>query len=106
MKTYKYILGEDTYDVFLNITNYRNNGRKAIQLLDAEDGCPFMMVTVNVPEVELAEDEIIVKNYSENDGVLQFLIQNNLVHGVERWAGRDMAICKWLGEGDKDVKTP
>ena len=106
MKTYKYILGEDTYDVFLNITNYRNNGRKAIQLLDAEDGCPFMMVTVNVPEVELAEDEIIVKNYSENEGVLQFLIQNNLVQGVERWAGRDMAVCKWIGEEDKEVKTP
>lgn len=106
MKTYKYILGEDTYDVFLNITNYRNNGRKAIQLLDAEDGCPFMMVTVNVPEVELAEDEIIVKNYSENEGVLQFLIQNNLVQGVERWVGRDMAVCKWIGEEDKEVKTP
>jgi len=106
MKTYKYILGEDTYDVFLNITNYRNNGRKAIQLLDAEDGCPFMMVTVNVPEVELAEDEIIVKNYSENEGVLQFLIQNNLVQGVERWAGRDMAVCKWIGEEDKEIKTP
>lgn len=106
MKTYKYILGEDSYDVFLNITNYRNNGRKAIQLLDAEDGCPFMMVTVNVPEVELAEDEIIVKNYSENEGVLQFLIQNNLVQGVERWVGRDMAVCKWIGEEDKEVKTP
>ena len=101
MKTYQYNLGEDTYNVFLNITAYRNNGRKAIQLIDAEDGCPFMMVTTNLPEENLEDDEIIVKNYSENQGILQFLMQHNLIRGVERWAGRDMAVCKWIGEEDK-----
>jgi hypothetical protein len=98
MITYKYNLGESTYEVFIKVSKYMNNGRRSVQLIDAEDGCPFMTVTVNVPEVNIGDDEVIVKNYSENEGVLDFLIQNGLVRGVKRMIGRGMPVCEWVGE--------
>lgn len=98
MKTYQYNLAGTTYEVFLKESKYRNNGRRAIQIIDAEDGCPFMMATVNVPEADIDENEVIIKNYSENEGVLQFLIENGLVRGVKRMIDRGMPVCEWVGE--------
>ncbi len=98
MKTYKYNLGESTYEVFLRVSKYMNNGRRSVQLIDAEDGCSFMTVTVNVPDAHIGEDEVIVKNYSENEGVLDFLIENGLVRGVKRMIDRGMPVCEWVGE--------
>jgi len=61
-----------------------SNGRKALQIIDTEDGCPIMVATVNVPEEPLAENETIIKNYSENEGVLDFLQENKIVGQVKR----------------------
>lgn len=48
------------------------NGRVAIRLLDAEG--PYATATVNVAKADLATDEVIVKDYAENAGML-FLLQ-------------------------------
>jgi hypothetical protein len=40
---------------------------------------PYATATVNVPEVLLADNEVLVKDYSENEGVLDFLIKYNIV---------------------------
>jgi len=45
-------------------SQYRN-GRLAIQL-NCEDGILMAVLTVNIPEAELANDEILVKGWSEN----------------------------------------
>jgi hypothetical protein len=74
------------YSVYLSKGKYPN-GRTSIKLIDAEDGCPVMTATTNVPEVELAENEIIIKNYSENEGVLEFLQENGIVGEVKRTIG-------------------
>lgn len=55
------------------------NGRTAIQLVDAEDGSPVATATVNVPDAVLGEDEILVKNWSENQGMLAALVAAGLV---------------------------
>ena len=44
---------------------YTDNDRLAIQAV-CEDGEPFGMITVNLPEAVLADDEICVKVWSEN----------------------------------------
>lgn len=44
--------------------NYTDNGRRAIEAIS--DGEPFGMVTVNIPEANLAPDEVCVKVWSEN----------------------------------------
>jgi hypothetical protein len=43
-----------------------------------------MVATVNIPEAQLSEGEIIVKNYSENEGVLEFLQKNGIVGPIIR----------------------
>jgi hypothetical protein len=72
------------YTVSLEWNEYGSNGRTALALIDAEDGFPVMMVTVNIPDAHLEPDEMIIKNYSENEGVLEFLQENNIVGPVIR----------------------
>lgn len=55
------------------------NGRLAIQAIDCDTGEPVAMMTVNLPDVSLAPDEILIKDYSENQGVLKTLYRAGLV---------------------------
>lgn len=54
------------------------NGRPAIQLLD-EQGFPYMIATVNVPNIILADDEVIIKDYSENKGIYDVLVKHKII---------------------------
>lgn len=47
--------------VHLDVQLYSGNRRIALRLTDADDGMPYGMLTANVPQVELAEDEIVVQ---------------------------------------------
>jgi hypothetical protein len=54
---------------------YRDNDRLAIQAV-CDDGETFGMLTVNIPEAELAPDEVCIKVWSENNSwVPQLLAQ-------------------------------
>jgi hypothetical protein len=89
-----------TYNVIIAERSYGNN-RLALEILDSEDGIPVMVATVNIPEVPLNEDEIIIKDYSENEGVLGFLQQNGLVGEVLREVTTGFVKCqvvKYLGK--------
>lgn len=61
-----------------------NNGRTAIELIDKRNGEPVLVATVNVPQEKLADDEIIIKNWSENEGVLDVLQKAGIVGEVIR----------------------
>lgn len=78
MKTFKLTAFGQTRDVVIQLHKY-SNGRPAIQLIDAEDGEPYATATVNIPDVLLLDNEVLVKDYSENEGVLDFLCKNNIV---------------------------
>lgn len=56
-----------------------NNGRTAITLTEVETGDPIAVATVNIPEVELGPDEVLIKDYSENQGILASLVRNSIV---------------------------
>lgn len=66
-----------------------NNGRTAL-IMNPEpamamlDPSPIAVITVNLPDFPLGEDEILVKSYSENLGMIEALIQQNLVTNVEK----------------------
>lgn len=61
--------------------NY-SNGRTALELIDVEDGEVVMVATVNVPNSMIQKDELIIKDYSENEGVLQSLQNAGIVGPV------------------------
>ncbi len=62
------------------VFNKYGNGRTAIVLVDTEDNAPLLVATINVPEyIDLKDDEVIIKNYSENDGVIPILMINGVI---------------------------
>ena len=88
-----------TWDVYVD-TGYYGNGRLAVTLLEVDTHEPIMVATVNLPDADLAEDEVAIKNWSENEGVLRFLIANDLVHPPHRKISTGFVqaeICKWTG---------
>ena len=71
----------DVIPLAVSLRKY-NNGRTAIELLEMDPAYgyfPYATATVNVPEVLLADNEVLVKDYSENEGVLDFLVKYNIV---------------------------
>ena len=66
------------YDCILERLQYQN-GRTALQLYDAVDGTPVLTATVNIPEAPLNSDQVLIKNWSENEGILDALIEHKVV---------------------------
>jgi hypothetical protein len=66
------------YEVVIQKKQY-SNGRPALILLDFEDGSPYAVATVNLPELNLEDNQTFVKSYSENAGMLEFLVENKIV---------------------------
>jgi len=64
-------------DVVIKIGRYQN-GNPALSLIDCEDGMPYCTCTVN-PDITLGDDQVVIKDYSENEGILDFLVKNNIV---------------------------
>ena len=58
---------------------YSGNDRTALILTDATDGEYLTTASVNVPDIDLKDDEIVIKNYSENEGILEILTKAGLV---------------------------
>jgi hypothetical protein len=71
------------WDCILSFAKYPN-GRTAIRLIDKHDGSPIAMATLNMPEIALADNEILVKDYSENRGMAQAFIDYGIASEVER----------------------
>ncbi len=51
------------YEVVIQKKQY-SNGRPALILLDFEDGSPYAVATVNLPELNLEDNQTFVKSYS------------------------------------------
>lgn len=63
-----------------------NNGRQALMLIDAINGDSIAKASVNLPDEPMAENEMAIKNYGENDGMLDALKAAGIVTNVVRYA--------------------
>jgi hypothetical protein len=68
-----------TIELIVSIGEYADNGRPAIELFDVIEGSPYAVASVNLPHIHLEENEVLIKDYSENEGVMNFLLKNNIV---------------------------
>lgn len=57
-------------------------GNPAVRLLDAEDGMPVVVATTNVDGLD--SDEIAIKDYSENEGVYNALLDAGVIFPKHR----------------------
>lgn len=78
---------------------YEEGGGTALTLEDPVTGELITVATINVPELNFLKGFVVIKDYSENEGMLNFLIQNNIVSKPLDWVplGYVLApICKLL----------
>ena len=68
------------WDCILVPSTYTNNGRIAIQLVDAVDESPVAVATVNLMDEVLGEDEVFIKDYSENKGMAPVLAGAGVIY--------------------------
>lgn len=74
----------------LKYERYADNDRVCIRLR-CENGEPMATATVNVPDADLDKDEILIKDYSENEGILEALTSV----GVVLFTGRYVRLSPW-----------
>lgn len=59
--------------------SYGGTDRIALPLYAVEDGSPVAVATVNLPELALEADQVVIKDYSENAGMLELLVASGVV---------------------------
>ncbi len=60
--------------------------RVACMIVDAATGELLMKASINLPNEPIADNQFFVKTWSENEGVLAFLLTNGLVRSTGRSA--------------------
>ena len=82
---------------------YYSNGRKALQLLNVDGGTPVAVATINLPDTPLQLGEVIIKDYSENEGMVEALVVAKIIEYPHREVTIDYGthslshpICKLL----------
>jgi len=78
---------------------FYGNGRTAIELIDSTDGDVIAVASVNLVDEELKDDEIAIKDYAENTGMLKALIDAEVVSEPIRLITKgyvEIPICKLL----------
>ena len=81
--------------VYAKLEKYRD-GSPAITMY-TDDGEPYMVATTYLPGVQLKDDEIAIKDWSENRGILDVLIKAGVVSKpirVEKSGFVDVPIVK------------
>jgi len=63
----------------VKVAKYQTNNRTAIELVDAEDGEPVAMASLNLPNEPMNKNEVAIKDYSENEGMLRCLVRAEIV---------------------------
>lgn len=77
----------------VNTSLHYDNGRPSIKLTIAETGEPMATATINVPYVELKEGETIIKDYSENEGMLKVLEEAGIVKSTGHFVNSGFVSC-------------
>lgn len=101
LKHHKYGIGQEVKVVVA--TYYEKPKRPAIILYDT-DGSVFSIASKNTDD-PINEDEVLIKNYSENEGVIEDLIENKIISKPVRWVGVGyvrLAVCKLLIKPDEN----
>lgn len=90
----------NNYNCAIQFGKY-NNGRIALTLVDLADGSPVAVATVNLPEVDVPEGYVLIKDYSENEGMFKQLYKQGIVGFPIQFAGNISApLCPLLIKPD------
>lgn len=91
------------WDCVMEFGQY-SNSRVAIKLIDANNGEPVAVATINLPDEPLGKDEIFIKDYSENTGMVNALYNAGVISNPIGYSYSSFVIipkCKLLIEPNK-----
>lgn len=83
----------------VDLREYANNNRKGLSLYVKESGEPYCTATMNMPEIPLNDDEVIIKNYDNNTGVLEALVGAGIIEDLQKTVPLgfvDVHICRLI----------
>lgn len=93
-KIFKFTAFRTTYDCLIERSKYAANNQISLHLIAADTehnklidvfpGEPIATCTVCLPEYKFEEKETAIKDYSENEGMLQFLVENGIVKDTHK----------------------
>lgn len=63
----------------VRFSHYTDNDRLALLLHDPEEDEPYATASVNVVEAQVPDGHVLIKNWSENEGVLEALIAAKII---------------------------
>lgn len=72
------------YKCDIVIQTYANGGKR-ISLREIDTGDPIVVATSWIEGLD--KDEVAIKDYSENEGILDVLISHNVIHRPHRTLG-------------------
>lgn len=75
-KNYKVKLERGSYDYKVKLEHGSYEGGRIAILGYLSDGEPFSTLSVNIPDIKLLEDEILIKNWSENEAFAKSALQS------------------------------
>lgn len=92
---------EQNFHKWTPVIQKYSNGRIAIEYIDPDDemGECQCIATVNMPDIELKEDEVCIKTYSENEGLYECMVQAGHIAQSDMWIENgyvEIPICKLL----------
>jgi len=73
------------WNCILEFGQYKENDRIAISLVEEETGEDVATVTINLDKVSLSDNEVIIKDYSENEGVYEALVKAEIISRAKRY---------------------
>jgi hypothetical protein len=80
--------------------SYYPNGRVAILLIDPQTEELVAKCTCNIPAEELDSNEVIIKTYSENEGLYEELVREKVVYPAHRITKEQkLPICRLVDIG-------
>jgi hypothetical protein len=71
---------------------YITNGRGAISLTDKNTSELIATCTVNIENEPIEENEVIIKNYAENEGMYSALVKAGIISSVKRYVNTGYVI--------------
>jgi len=74
---------------------YQSNGRICLDLIDKEENEVFACATINV-FIPIKKDEVVIKNYSENQGIREVLQLAGIIGPPLSFISSDVSIHKCL----------
>lgn len=78
---------------------YEQGNRLALRLVAEDTGELYATISINIPSIELADDEVVVKDYGENRGILTLLVRAGILEPTPRvvQTGWELSrVCRYL----------